>query len=124
VISTARRRQAGITAIGFLILACLFGVVGLAALKVVPMYLQNMRLSKVLDDTQRELSGKGPTPASIRRELDNRFSIEDINLSPESIKINQGRNGYDVQIQHENRAPYVADIWLVVVFDKKVEITR
>ena len=123
-VTPLRRRQAGITAIGFLLLASLFGVVGLAALKLVPMYMQSMRLSTVLDDVQEELSGKGPTPGSIRSAIGRRFSIEDITLPPEAIKINQSRNGYSVQIQHENRAPYVANIWLLVVFDKQVEIAR
>lgn len=123
-ITPLRRRQAGITAIGFLLLASLFGVVGLAALKLVPMYMQTMRLSTVLDDVQQELSGKGPTPGSIRSAIGRRFSIEDINLPPDAIKINQSRNGYSVQIQHESRAPYVANIWLLVVFDKQVEIAR
>ncbi len=119
-----RRRQAGITAIGFLLLASLVGIVGLAGLKLVPMYMQTMKLSKVLEDVREELSGKGPTPASIRSAIGRRFSIEDVNLPPEAIKINQSRNGYSVQIQHESRAPYVANVWLVVVFDKQVEINR
>jgi hypothetical protein len=29
-----------------------------------------------------------------------------------------------VRIQYEERAPYVADIYLVVAFDKQVEIQR
>jgi hypothetical protein len=88
------------------------------------MYIKNMRLSTVLDDVQTELSGKGSTPSSIRVELAKRFSVEDIDLPADNIKINQSRNGYSVRVQYENRAPYVADIWLVVAFDKQVEIRR
>ena len=61
----ARHRQGGITVIGFLILASLFGVVGLAGMKLVPMYLQNMRLSTILDDMETEFNGE-PTPATIK----------------------------------------------------------
>ena len=120
----SRNRQAGITVIGFLILATLFGVVGLAGLKLVPMYLQNMRLSTVLNDVQKELNGQSTTPAAIQRELNRRFAVEGIDLPPQQVKINQGRNGYEVRIQYENRAPYVADIYLLVAFDKRVEIKR
>ncbi|HEY8521237.1 MAG TPA: DUF4845 domain-containing protein [Gammaproteobacteria bacterium] len=118
------RRQAGITVIGFLLLATLFGIVGLAGIKLVPMYIQNMKLSRVLEDVQRELAGQSTTPQAIRRAIDNRFAIEDIDLPNEAIKINQSRNGYEVHIQHENRVPYIADVWLLVVFDKQVEIVR
>jgi hypothetical protein len=29
-----------------------------------------------------------------------------------------------VRVQYEERAPYVADIYLVIAYDKQVEITR
>jgi hypothetical protein len=120
-----RRRQRGITMLGFLILAVLFGTIGLAGIKITPMYIKNMRLSRVLQDTQQELNGKGANPAVIRQEIAKRFSIEDINLPTDSIKIAQNKtNGYTVRIQYENRVPYIADVWLLIVFDKQVEIRR
>ncbi len=122
--AVVRRSQAGITVIGFLILATLFGVVGLAALKITPMYIQNMRLSTVLADVKRDLDGKETNAGAIRYEISKRFSIEDINLPNDNLKINQSKNGYQVRIQYENRAPYFADIYLVVAFDKQVEIRR
>jgi Domain of unknown function (DUF4845) len=119
-----RRRQTGITAIGFLLLASLFGVVGLAGIKLTPVYLKNMKLSTALKDIERELGGTGTTPASIRTALLKRFSVEDIDLPADNIKVAQSKNGYTVQIQYENRAPYVAGVWLVLIFDKQVEIRR
>jgi hypothetical protein len=122
---STRRSQRGITVLGFIILAVLFGAVGLAAMKVTPMYLKNMRLGRVLDDTKNELDGKGATPTTIRNEVFKRFSIEDINLPNDSVKIVQSKaGGYNVSIAYENRAPYIADIWLLVAFDKQVEIRR
>ncbi len=124
VTHATRHRQRGITVIGFVILAVLFGVVGLAAIKVLPMYISNMRLSRVLEDTAAELGGKSTDPVSIRREIYKRFSIEDVNLPPDNLKIAQSKNGYSVRIQYENRVPYIADVWLLIVFDKQVEIRR
>jgi Tfp pilus assembly protein PilE len=125
VIPLARDRQRGITFIGLVILAMLVGVVGLAALKVIPMYLMNMKLSKALTDIPEQLEGKEVTPQNIRYALDKRFSVEDINNLPvDSIKITPSRNGYSVRIRYENRAPYIADVWLLVAFDKSVEIKK
>lgn len=124
MMTATRHKQAGVTALGFLILATLFGVVGLAVLKITPMYIKNMRMSTILDDVERELSGQGPTPTTIRQELAKRFSIEDINMDIEAMKIVQSKNGYSLRVQYEERAPYVADIYLVVAFDKQVEIRR
>ena len=119
-----RRHQAGITVIGFLFLATLFGVVALAAIKLTPMYVMNMRLSTVLKDIERELSGEGTSPVAIRTELQKRFTIEDIELTNDEIKVTPSKNGFTVRIQHENRAPYAGDIYLLLGFDKQVEISK
>ncbi len=121
---SSRHKQAGITALGFIILATLVGVVGLAVMKVAPMYIKNMRMDTILDDVQRELSGESPTPQAIRNELARRFSVEDLNLNIDAMKITQSKNGYTLSVQYEERAPYVAGIYLLVAYDRQVEITR
>ena len=123
-VTRSRRRQAGVTALGFLILATLCGVVGLAVLKVVPMYIKNMRMNTILNDIQHDLNGRNPTPTTIRQELGKRFAVEDINMDINGLKISQSKNGYTLRVQYENRASYVADIYLVVAYDKQVEIRR
>lgn len=121
---STRNSQAGMTALGFLIIAALVGVVGLAALKITPMYIKNMRMSTIMADIENEMSGQSPTPVTIRQELARRFSVEDINLDSDSLKITQSPNGFTLRVSYEERAPYVADIYLVVAFDKQVEIRR
>lgn len=120
----ARHAQAGITALGFLILATLVGVVGLAVMKVTPMYIKNMRMNTILADVEREMSGQNATPQGIRNELARRFSVEDINLDIDALKITQSKNGYTLRVAYEERASYVADIYLMVAYDKQVEIRR
>lgn len=119
-----RHSQAGITALGFLILAMLVGVVGFAVLKVTPMYIKNMRMSTIMEDVQRDLSGQSPTPQSIRNELLRRFSVEDIHLDIDAMKITQSKNGYTLSVQYDERASYIADVYLLVAYEKQVEITR
>jgi len=125
LIPVARNRQHGITFVGLVILAVLVGVVGFAGMKVTPMYINNMRLARVLEATAEELNQQGgASNTSIQYAIAKRFSIEDITLPKDAIKIAPSKNGWSVRIQYENRAPYIADIWLVVVFDKTVEIKK
>ena len=124
MMGATRHSQAGITALGFLILAVLVGAVGFAALKVTPMYIKNMRMDTILEDVKRDLSGNGPTPQSIRYELAKRFSVEDVNLDVDALKITQSKNGFTLRVQYDERASYVANVYLVVAYDKQVEITR
>lgn len=120
----ALHRQTGVTAIGFLVLASVFGILGLAGLKIVPLYMQKMRISTVLKDLGRDSQTGVQTPQSIRNELDRRFSIEGITIQRDNVKITQVRDGYQVRIQQEERTPFVADLWFVVVLDEQVEIRR
>ena len=122
--SATRHSQAGITALGFLILALLVGVVGFAGMKVTPMYIKNMRMSTILDDVQKELSGEGATPATIRNALYRRFSIEDMRLDNDSLQITQSKSGYTLRVRYDDRASYIANMYLLVAYDKQVEITR
>lgn len=120
-----RRRQAGITAIGFLFLATLFGVVALAGIKLTPMYIMNMKLSTALNDVQGQLNGQATTPVAIRNELQKRFAIEDVDLANDAIKVTPNKTGgFSVRIQYENRAPYAGNIYLILAFDKQVEIRK
>jgi hypothetical protein len=122
--SATRQSQAGMTALGFLCLAVLVGTVGFAGLKLTPMYIKNMRMNTILDDVKRDLSGNSPSPQSIRYELAKRFSVEDVNVDVDALKITQSKNGFTLRVQYDERASYVANVYLVVAYDKQVEITR
>jgi len=102
----------------------LVGVVGLAGIKIVPMYIMDLKLSKALEGISEDLNGKEVSPQSIQYALAKRFSVEDVNLPKDSIKVAPSKNGFAVHIQYENRASYLGDVWLMVVFDKTVEIRK
>lgn len=124
LITAPRSRQRGITFIGLLILAVLVGVVGLAGIKLVPMYIMDMKLGKALEGLSEELNGKEVTSQSIQYALYKKFSVEDINLPKDSIKVAPSKSGFSVRIQWENRTSYLGDVWLMIVFDKTVEIRK
>jgi len=124
LVAAPRSRQRGITFLGLLILAVLVGAIGLAAIKLVPMYVMDLKLSKALEGISDGLNGKEVTPQNIQYALYKTFSVEDINLPKDSIKVAPSKNGFALRVQYENRAPYVGDIWLMIVFDKTVEIKK
>ena len=118
------RRQAGITAIGFLFLAAVFGFIGLAGIKMVPLFLKRMQIQDVLSDIERELPGSGKNALGIRQELDSRFYIEGIEIPRQDVSISQVRGGYQVHVQHESRAEFLGGVWFMVLVDEQVEIPR
>ncbi|MDX1561802.1 MAG: DUF4845 domain-containing protein [Gammaproteobacteria bacterium] len=124
MIGPPARRQGGMTVIGFLLLAAVFGIVGLAALKVFPLYMEKMRVGTVLEDLQQELAGGGNTAQGIRNALEARFYVENLQVARSEVDISQGGAGYIVTIDKESRTPFFADLWFVVVINEQVEIIR
>ena len=125
LIGPSRRRQGGLTLIGFLLVAAFVGFIGLAVIKIVPLYMQKMRIDTVLSDIKDELSTGGNTPASIKNSLDDHFYIEALkDLTADEYKIERSTNGFTVTINREARAPFFADLYFVVVIDEQVEISR
>lgn len=121
---SARHREAGITVIGFLLLAVIFGLIGFAIIKIVPLYMERMRVQTVLEDLKDELSGASNTALSIRQALDARFYVENLDVPREEIAISRSGNGWLIQITREARAPFIADLSFVVDIDEQIELGR
>jgi hypothetical protein len=108
-----------------LLLATVFGVVGLAALKIAPLYVQGMRVKTVLADLKEDLEGRGPmSVANIRNDLNSRLYVEGITLRGDGLSITPGTNGYTVRVEYDNRSRFLANIWFLVIIDEQIEIRR
>lgn len=114
------------TTLGLMIVGVFVGLVAYGILRVTPIYLEQIRISTILNDVKKELEGNKTSPGQIRVAINKRISIEMIRgMDARDFRISKSTTGgYDVQASYERRAPYVANIFLLVVFDKTVEITQ
>jgi hypothetical protein len=120
-----KRKQSGITLIGFLLLAAVFGVVGLAGLKIIPLYLEKMSIGTVLNDLKDELATGGNNALGIRRALDSRFYVENLDqLQNNEINIKREGEGFSVVVNREKRVLFLPDLYFVLVINEQVEIAR
>jgi hypothetical protein len=120
-----REKQQGITAIGFLIIATMVALIGYAALRLTPIYLEQMKIVRVLEDVKAEFDGQNASIAYIRAGIGKRLNVEMVTvLKLQDFTIKKSERGYVIRAQYENRAPYVANIYLLAVFNTSVEIVR
>ena len=115
-----RFRQRGITFIGWLILLTPMAVVGYAAVRLAPVYLNYMKVVRALNLVVSDAGGN-PDPKSIRTTIDKHFEIDMVDYpTAKDIKVTKNGTGWDVEASYDDEAPLFANISLHVVVDKTV----
>src|SRR5215471_1811959 len=119
-----RKRQLGVTALGWLILLTPFAVVGYAGIRAAPVYLKYLKVVRALEGTASELKGGGANPQSIRTAIDKHFEIDMIDdMAARDFKVTKDGAGWIVEAAYDDDAPLFANISLHWTFDKTVKIS-
>jgi Domain of unknown function (DUF4845) len=120
-----RSRQRGATLIGMITIIAILGLGLYGAIRLIPLYFEYMAITRALTQTAKEL-GDGPTsPVQLRNSLDRRWTIEDIKrIQPKDIDIRKAGRGYTMRAWYRAEAPFIANVSLVVDFDKTVDVQQ
>lgn len=120
-----RRQQRGMTFTGWLLVLVIFGIFALAALRLVPIYLEYYRINSVLSSLKVEMVDSSPSKKDIKSFLDKRFNIESIaRIKPSDIKITPKSETWEVRANYDARTEFIGNLHFIVTFDKVVEIKR
>jgi len=118
-----RQRQQGMTFIGLLCLLAIVGLIGYAVIRLVPVYLNYMKISRTMEMTATEVKGENPDPGNIRRILDRHWQIEDPTVvETKDIEITKDNGGVSMHVAYDDVVPYMSNVSLSVHFDKTVKV--
>lgn len=118
-----RSRQQGVTMWGMFSIAALVVFFSLLLFKLIPPYLQDLKVKTALDSVEKQAEGGGMSILEIREALRKRFDIDDIEhveLSDITIEP-RGRNKF-VRIEYEAQIPLILNISALLEFDHSAEI--
>ncbi len=119
------RQQRGMTALGMIILVAFVGLFVFAALRLIPIYLEHMKIQSVLDGVEKEFNGDNPSRQAIEQYIGKRFDVESVRIiDVKDVDIKRDADSYVVGVTYENKAPFIANVSFAVDFDKKVVIRR
>ncbi|MGH8317641.1 MAG: DUF4845 domain-containing protein [Steroidobacteraceae bacterium] len=119
-----RTRQRGVTAIGWLVLLIPFAIVIYAAIRLTPVYLNYMKVSRTLDGLTSQYSSGGATVDGIQRSIVKHFEINEVDYPTiKDISISRSGGGWQVEAAYYDQAPLFAGITLQVQFDKTVTLS-
>ena len=119
-----RSKQAGVTFIGWILLFIPVAICGYSGLRLAPVYLNYMKVSKTLEQLKTEIKGTDAGNATvIRNTIQRHFDIENVSY-PESKDIKVTRAGRDwvVSAAYDDQAPLFANMFILVTFDKSVTL--
>ena len=117
-------KQRGVTFIGWLVLLIPIAILGYAGIRLAPVYLNYMKITRSLGQLVGELhADEAQSAGTIRVALGKHLDIESVDY-PELKDFQIRRDGvvWIVEVQYDDTAPLFSNISLVVNFDKTVEI--
>jgi hypothetical protein len=116
------RRQRGVTFIGWLILLIPVAILGYMGIRLVPIYLNYMRVAHSVEQTASEMKVDDVatlTPLLIRATLSKHFDIESISFPDvKDVTVTRDGTGWIIEAKFEDTAPLFGNISMVVDFDK------
>jgi hypothetical protein len=116
------RRQRGVTFIGWLILLIPMAILGYVAIRLVPIYLNYMRVAHSVQQTAAEMKSEDVatlTPMLIRATLSKHFDIESISFPDvKDVTVTRDSTGWTIEAKFEDTAPLFGNISMVIDFDK------
>ncbi|HTV77726.1 MAG TPA: DUF4845 domain-containing protein [Steroidobacteraceae bacterium] len=116
------RRQRGVTLIGWIFLLIPVAIVGYMVIRLVPIYLNYMRVVHSIDATVSEMKGEEAgtlNPQMIRSTLGKHFDIESIDFPDEKdLAVTRDGSGWSIEAKYQDSAPLFGNLSLVIDFDK------
>lgn len=120
-----RKGQRGMTAIGFVLIASLVGLVGYGVVRLLPVYMTQMQIRQLLADLKTEYDGNSATAARLQNEIGNRLNIDAVTYPKrQDFVISKTDEGLKVSVAYEDSVPYIGNLYLTAAFDNSIEIRR
>jgi hypothetical protein len=120
-----KQRERGATFLGIVIILLILGSALYGGIRVLPVYLEYTKVARSLEQVRDEHAAIETNPALIRRSLERRWDVEDIgSIGWKEIEIDRTAEGYDLVASYEAERPFIANVFLLVKFDKTVSIPQ
>jgi hypothetical protein len=120
-----KKRQAGMTTMGLIILVAFVGLFAFAGLRLTPVYLNYMKIAGIVEGVRQEFDGTGASRADVRQSLRRRFDIESVSqITAREVTVTSVDGGFEVAATYSHKAPFIANVSFVVDFDKRALIRR
>ena len=119
-----QHRQQGMTFLGILVLVIVVGAWVYAGIRLVPKYLEYVRIAATLEKVRDEYdSNPGTTEFMLRKAVERHFDIEMVEvITSNDIEIKREGGTFLMRAAYDDTVPLVSNVSFLVEFDKTVEV--
>jgi uncharacterized protein DUF4845 len=113
------KHQAGLTAIGLILMLIPVGLAVYIVLKVAPVYIEALSVGDVVNSLKKEFDLKEKSREEIYTMIKKRLDVNNISsVDKDDIKIQKTVNDVKVAIDYETRVPLFGNVALALSFHK------
>lgn len=124
-VTKLRHRQKGFSALGWIIIAAIFGLLLITFFKVFPMYYDNFKLRSVLEGLQTDTSIDPKSKRAIWTSLQKRLHIESIkSIKRENVTMQRKDGKTTITVTYEAQEDYVGNMFIGARFVESAVIDR
>lgn len=118
-----RQRQRGMTFIGLLCVLALVGVIVYAGIRLTPVYLNYLKVVRGMEGAAAESKGDNADQGGLENLLARQWEVQDIDTPAyKDVEITKDDSGIEMHIAYDDTVPYIANISLMVHFEKTVKV--
>ncbi len=119
-----QHRQRGMTMVGILVLVVVVGGWVYAGIRLLPKYLEYMRVASTLEKVRDEFdSNPGSTEFMLRKAVERHFDIDMVEvITSQDIEIKKEGGTFTMRAYYDDTVPFAGNVSFLVEFDKSVVV--
>ena len=120
-----KRKQSGLSLVGFLVVLAVVGFAAYVGMKLFPMYQEYYSVQSAMKGLANEPGVADMDPAKVQDLFFRRLYINySENVKPQNVKFERIEGGWKMRVNYEVRRPLIGNLDVVGRFDKTQDLTR
>jgi len=120
-----KRKQGGLSLLGFLVVLAVVGFAAYIGMKLFPMYQEYYSVRSAMKGLANEPGVADMDPAKVQDLFFRRLYINySENVKPQNVKFERTEGGWKMRVNYEVRRPLVGNLDVVGRFDSTQDLTR
>ena len=120
-----QKKQRGMTMISWVIILALVAIQGVAAIRIVPIYLNFSSVKEIMESIKLDPAARGATPTQLLIMVNKRLSINglyDLLKKPQAFTYQKNKTGMSILLNYEERGPIYGNLEFVATFEYEIDI--